>query len=102
MKGEKMDETFIRELYESRFISHDIMCKLLDVVVEKEEKDMADAKKCDRCGNYYDENNCKIDGCILKNIRYISVDGYIILEFDLCDDCFKKLKKFMTGGERYV
>lgn len=40
MKGEKMDETFIRELYESRFISHDIMCKLLDVVVEKEEKDM--------------------------------------------------------------
>ena len=42
---------------------------------------MAIARKCDRCGKYYDEN---------KKYRYNLVMG-----IDLCDECLGKIKNFL-------
>lgn len=45
-----------------------------------------DAKKCDRCGKYYDyDPKVNID---------VSVDGY---EYDLCPRCEDDLNAFITG-----
>ena len=59
---------------------------------------MANAKKCDRCGSYYDsyndKNNAeKINGIMLINIdsnnRYFSHEPY-----DLCPVCSDELMKW--------
>ena len=59
-----------------------------------------DAKKCDRCGKYYDENKKhKTTG----RIHGGKIDGFCITArgsndkwFDLCDDCIGDLlNKFM-------
>lgn len=63
---------------------------------------MANAMKCDRCGQYYDENKQhKTIGRILgSKITGIS----LVCDFDshdkmidLCDDCITDLKEFMKG-----
>lgn len=63
------------------------------------------AKKCDRCGKYYDRNNAKLkgyDGVIAgvslvrcgvpSGIRYIE-------EKDLCDECIEEFQDFMKNKE---
>lgn len=55
---------------------------------------MARAYKCDACGNYYDKRDLRI-----SNDRYTTVgrvnlydqNGYIFDNYDLCDDCLKKV-----------
>lgn len=62
---------------------------------------MAKAKKCDRCGKYYDKNikhrktcngNTYIDG-----IKFTLSNGYAIDKIDLCDECINKLKELLEG-----
>ena len=64
---------------------------------------MADAKKCDRCNEYYDKNVTKLAGAngnicgaaltrCNAGIRYIR-------ERDLCDNCITKLMRFLDGAE---
>ena len=62
---------------------------------------MAQARKCDRCGKYYDGNE------LYKLRRYdermvgIRFDGYSNIDhsIDLCDDCLKALIKFLGFKE---
>lgn len=65
---------------------------------------MAAAKKCDRCGKFYEMNilymknvrNCKthVDGVCLTTRSNDYVD-----HMDLCDDCLHKLGLFLAGRE---
>lgn len=64
---------------------------------------MANAKKCDRCGAYYDKNEYKMtspSGQIIHSPTYITVHcmndayrGYC----DLCDVCWDDFNKFIVG-----
>lgn len=63
---------------------------------------MAAAKKCDRCGKYYDANRGP------KSIEGIYVTGISInactihhRDFDFCDECINKLYTFLLGHEDY-
>lgn len=60
---------------------------------------MANAKKCDVCGKYYDENEIKIKGCTVSGIILISDSAHIIHEtgIDLCDNCFNLLDSWTSG-----
>lgn len=61
---------------------------------------MANAMKCDRCGQYYTRNTkyqvpvrpyAKIEGITLTDVTGHDVDS-----FCLCDDCITKLIDFLT------
>ena len=67
---------------------------------------MATAKKCDRCGKYYDKN---IEHKQNINGRLYYEDGMcftiatmveVTTDFkDLCDECLDKLHIFLNGAE---
>ena len=61
---------------------------------------MAEAKKCDRCGGFYDHYKMDIKR---RNIN-LSADGTVKIQeclsirtevFDLCPDCFENLIRFL-------
>ncbi len=56
---------------------------------------MANAKKCDRCGKYYDRNHVKsMNGNFVTSIFINSTPQYRRV-FDLCDECIVDLYKFL-------
>lgn len=61
---------------------------------------MAEAKKCDRCGQFYDfySKIVTIDRCNHKvnGFRYTFGNSNIIVNKDLCPDCLQKLFEFMN------
>lgn len=64
---------------------------------------MAAAKKCDRCGKYYDRNN-RINKGLYKNefidgIVKTTNTGNYLNQIDLCDECLDKLDIFLSGIE---
>lgn len=64
---------------------------------------MANAKKCDRCGAYYDKNEKfklkKTPADIKDGIMFTGLNGYNGAQIDLCDDCIEKLDIFLSGVE---
>ena len=57
---------------------------------------MSEAKKCDRCGEFYEENElmeskCSVPGSTIGGINTVTKDGRKDEHFDLCDDCVKSL-----------
>ena len=56
---------------------------------------MAAAKKCDRCGKFYElnllEDEKTVRGAVLQDRR-----GYTITEYDLCDECRDQLLEFLN------
>ena len=62
---------------------------------------MANAKKCDRCGVYYDKNQKfklkKSLGDFADGITFTGVNGNVSSQFDLCDDCIERLYIFLGG-----
>lgn len=59
---------------------------------------MAKAKKCDRCGNYYDRNLFRTEkGGTVRGIDVISANGTIRTCFDLCDKCLCALSCFLEN-----
>lgn len=66
---------------------------------------MASAKKCDRCGKYYDNNEAirqgitNIGDSTIIAIKYVYHNNISVERFDLCDDCVQKLKDFMMMRE---
>lgn len=53
------------------------------------------AKKCDRCGNYYDKNVSIKNGEYPANVAILRENRSVIDELDLCNDCMKKLYNFL-------
>ena len=53
------------------------------------------AKKCDRCGKYYDKNELKKNKGIPVHIAILKENNAIINKLDLCDECFNKLHIFL-------
>ena len=64
---------------------------------------MAIAKKCDRCGKYYDKNTehkQNISGRLYyEDGMCFTVDEVNIDFKDLCDECLDKLHIFLNGAE---
>ena len=50
---------------------------------------MADAKKCDRCGKYYDKNDRKM---WLYNYQGMCYDK----PFDICSECLTELERWFN------
>lgn len=59
---------------------------------------MASAKKCDRCGCYYDHNReykTKRNHAAINRVDLMDIEnGYD--RYDLCDQCISELLKFMA------
>ena len=64
---------------------------------------MAAAKKCDRCGKFYDRNTRTNKG-LYKNefidgiVKTTNIGNYLN-QIDLCDECLDKLDIFLSGVE---
>lgn len=64
---------------------------------------MAAAKKCDRCGKFYDRNT-RINKGRYKNefidgiVKTTNIGNYLN-QIDLCDECLDKLDIFLSGIE---
>ena len=68
----------------------------------KGERPMANAKKCDRCGKYYDKNKQHpFTGSamvsVIDGVAFTRQDGGITNCYDLCDDCITLLKEWLKG-----
>ena len=66
---------------------------------------MADSKKCDRCGKYYDGNyhDRYVLGHRITHVNLtteLNINNY--KRIDLCDDCFDELYKFLGISEDWV
>ena len=61
---------------------------------------MADAKKCDRCGKYYDKCTKKryVNGCFVLGIKIYTSGPF--RAYDLCEDCVEDLYKFMNIDDK--
>lgn len=62
---------------------------------------MANAKRCDRCGKFYDKN-LKYRGRnatdeFRDGITYTTTYSARTSQIDLCDDCLTKLDRFLGG-----
>lgn len=63
---------------------------------------MSVAKKCDRCGRFYEEYNIKNDSSNINGIMKLNVDrhqkyfGHDVI--DLCPECTESFKRWL-GGE---
>ena len=57
---------------------------------------MADVKKCDRCGVYFE----KYPGCTLKHhwLDLVNFDP-VYDNFDICTDCCTEFEEFMRGAK---
>lgn len=59
---------------------------------------MAKAKKCNICGQYYDDNK-KYRKRNIERIRFTNGKFIRSDEIDLCDDCIDELIKFLNTEE---
>lgn len=63
---------------------------------------MASAKKCDRCGKYYDKNE-QHQACsngyksIINGVAFTMKNGELAETYDLCDDCIARMKEWLKG-----
>ena len=65
---------------------------------------MADAKKCDRCGSYYDDGRSKdksfkVNGRTVHQMALIDDCDNRICEYDLCDQCARDLFHWLCNEE---
>ena len=65
---------------------------------------MANARKCDRCGNLYEEYNTDNDNKSFNAIMTINLDHkrqyYPRKALDLCPECMTKLANWLSRDER--
>ncbi len=65
---------------------------------------MADAKKCDRCGKYYDDyDGVAFSEAVTRNkydrMHLVRADDRgVYKKFDLCPDCMSALISFIKQG----
>lgn len=62
---------------------------------------MSRAKKCDRCGAFYEENariKVKHNGeTFIDGLYTTTSNGFTYKSYDLCDECVDDLMHFLTG-----
>lgn len=60
---------------------------------------MANAKRCDRCGKFYmnDDSKITIGGLYVDYISLISTGGSVIDRHDLCNDCVEHLLEWLDN-----
>lgn len=61
---------------------------------------MSVARKCDRCGKFYEKNSVKwwLDGgSITRGINIIGSNNLISADYDLCDSCIEDFRDFMVN-----
>ena len=66
---------------------------------------MSMARKCDRCGKFYEKNSTRWylnGGSITRGINIMSKDCRITAKYDLCDLCIKDLRHFMDYDDKRV
>lgn len=64
---------------------------------------MANAKKCDRCGAYYEKNeSMKVSHngvkTVIDSVCTYTKTGYIYKDYDLCDNCVNDFINFICGA----
>ena len=59
---------------------------------------MADAKKCDRCGKYYENKN---PGFSISRLKYAG-DLMGRIEIDLCEDCCEQFNKWLEDKNAII
>ena len=60
---------------------------------------MSVARKCDRCGKFYERNTIKWEDYGVRGVAYsFTINGPYtnIITYDLCDQCVNNLKFFMS------
>lgn len=55
---------------------------------------MANAKKCDRCGGYFDNSSTGFNHIMLDNSNRISTNNKML---DLCPSCMKALMLYLQN-----
>lgn len=62
---------------------------------------MANAKRCDRCGGFYINNEKKFrhNGYVVDCVELESLERDFLARYDLCDECLEKLSRFLNGEE---
>lgn len=62
---------------------------------------MANAKKCDRCGTYYDMGDFGVtkSGSSTTGISFNNVNLHAFAHIDLCKRCIDKIELFLDGAE---
>ena len=67
---------------------------------------MANAKKCDRCGSFYDKNlKYSVRGMQIREEEFVSgfeyttTGGSFKARVDLCDGCLTELELFLADGK---
>lgn len=65
---------------------------------------MAKAKKCDRCGTFYEKNTrfprAVVSGsAVTDGIAFTCSNGAVVGYVDLCDDCLTKAELFLRGRD---
>lgn len=65
---------------------------------------MSDAKKCDRCGGYYDRSKVEIgrNKLLFGYVALYSRVGSQIKRCDLCDNCVKKLINWLDNEKEFT
>lgn len=66
---------------------------------------MSMARKCDRCGKFYEKNSTRWylnGGSITRGINIMSKDGLVTAEYDLCGSCIEDLRCFMKYDDKEV
>ena len=68
---------------------------------------MANAKKCDRCGNFYTSSTMhkttvNTGKTVLIGMCFVTGNGHYIKYADLCDDCISDLMVFLEDGKKEV
>ena len=56
---------------------------------------MADAKKCDRCGDFYERSKTELIPKVVKGVRRQYYEYYEF--YDLCPNCLAKLRIFLAN-----
>ena len=59
---------------------------------------MSKARKCDRCGKFYERNTVNWEDYAARDVVYsLTINGRCtnMITYDLCDQCINDLKGFM-------
>lgn len=90
------ESTLVKVLSRSRGVDY------IKIDSTGKENYMANAKKCDRCGKFYEKNLAKSDDAnrVVSGVAFMNPWNSVTFDpKDLCDNCIADFKRFMAGCE---